>query len=73
MQPEPDQGIIQGLQKSESPCVMLTDVKIKNAKPKGRSYKLFDERGLFHLIGPTGSKLWRGVCQHTKLYAICIA
>jgi len=39
--------------------VPLTDVKIKSAKAKGKSSKLFDGGGLFLLITPTGGKLWR--------------
>ena len=37
----------------------LTDTGIRNAKPKDRPYKLMDERGLFLLVNPNGSKLWR--------------
>jgi len=37
----------------------LTVTEIKNAKPKEKNYKLSDGRGLFLLIKPTGSKLWR--------------
>jgi integrase len=37
----------------------LTDTSIKNAKPKDRPWKLMDERGLFVLVNPNGSKLWR--------------
>jgi integrase len=37
----------------------LTDSGVKNAKPKDKPYKLMDERGLFLLVNPTGSKLWR--------------
>ncbi|MFZ9053926.1 MAG: Arm DNA-binding domain-containing protein, partial [Woeseiaceae bacterium] len=37
----------------------LTALKIRQAKPKEKPYKLFDERGLFLLVNPTGSKLWR--------------
>jgi integrase len=39
--------------------VPLTDVAIRAAKAKGKPYKLFDERGLFLLVTPTGSRLWR--------------
>lgn len=39
--------------------IPLTDIKIKAAKAKGKSYKLFDGGGLFLLITPTGGKLWR--------------
>ena len=38
---------------------MLTNPKCKNAKAKHKAYKLFDERGLFLLIHPNGSKYWR--------------
>jgi hypothetical protein len=37
----------------------LTDVRIRAAKPKAAAYKLADEKGLYLLIGPSGSKLWR--------------
>jgi integrase len=37
----------------------LTDVAIRAAKAKEKPYKLFDERGLFLLVTPTGSRLWR--------------
>jgi integrase len=37
----------------------LTDIKIRNAKAQNKAYKLFDERGLFLLISPIGSKYWR--------------
>ncbi len=38
---------------------MLTAVKIKNAKPKDRQYKLADAQGLYLLVRPNGSKLWQ--------------
>jgi len=37
----------------------LTATQIKNAKPKEKKYKLSDGGGLFLLINPNGSKLWR--------------
>ncbi len=37
----------------------LTDTAIRNAKPKAKRYKLFDERGLFLLVDTTGGKWWR--------------
>ncbi len=37
----------------------LTDVAIRNAKPREKAYKLGDALGLFLLIQPTGGKLWR--------------
>lgn len=37
----------------------LTVTQIKNAKPKEKPYKLVDEHGLYVLITPNGSKLWK--------------
>lgn len=37
----------------------LTDIAIRNAKPKEHAYKLFDGGGLFLFVTPTGSRLWR--------------
>lgn len=37
----------------------LKDVQIRNAKPREKQYKLFDERGLFLIITPKGKKWWR--------------
>jgi len=37
----------------------LTDIAIRNAKPRSKPYKLGDALGLFLLIKPTGGKLWR--------------
>jgi len=37
----------------------LSDIKIRNAKPKEKPYKLADGGGLFVLVKPTGSKLWQ--------------
>lgn len=37
----------------------LSDFAIKAAKPKEKSYKLFDGQGLYLDITPNGSKLWR--------------
>ena len=37
----------------------LTDTALRNAKPKEKPYKLGDSQGLFVLVRPTGSKLWR--------------
>lgn len=38
---------------------MLTMSAIKTAKPQSKSYKLPDGGGLFLLVQPSGSKLWR--------------
>lgn len=37
----------------------LTVVQVKSAKPKEKPYKLADERGLYLLVNPNGSKLWK--------------
>jgi integrase len=37
----------------------LTNVAIKNAKPKEKPYKLPDGHGLYVLVNPNGSKYWR--------------
>ena len=38
---------------------ILTDTKIKQAKPKEKEYKLSDGEGLVLVVKPNGSKLWR--------------
>ena len=38
---------------------MLTDAKIKDAKPRETAYKLGDAGGLYLQVTPTGGKLWR--------------
>ena len=37
----------------------LTDTAIRNAKPSNKPIKLFDERGLYLEVSPTGGKWWR--------------
>ena len=37
----------------------LTDIIVKNAKPKEKQYKLADEKGMRLLIHPNGSKYWQ--------------
>jgi hypothetical protein len=38
---------------------MLTIIAARNAKPKQKLYRLFDERGLYLEVMPNGSKYWR--------------
>lgn len=38
---------------------MLTDVKIRSARPKDKPYKLADSGGLYLLVAPNGGKYWR--------------
>lgn len=37
----------------------LTDTAIRKAKPKEKPYKVTDAQGLYLLVNPGGSKLWR--------------
>jgi len=37
----------------------LSDTAVRNARPEGKSHKLFDGRGLFLLVHKNGSKYWR--------------
>ena len=41
------------------PMPALNEARIRASKPKEKPYKVFDERGLFLLVSPTGSRLWR--------------
>jgi hypothetical protein len=37
----------------------LTEMKIRNAKPQAKPYKLSDGEGMFLLVHPNGGKYWR--------------
>lgn len=37
----------------------LTHIKCKNAAPKAKAYKMFDEKGLYLEVTPRGGKYWR--------------
>lgn len=37
----------------------LTDVAVRNTKPRAKAYKIGDSLGLFLLVQPSGGKLWR--------------
>ncbi|MFG1383999.1 tyrosine-type recombinase/integrase [Xanthobacter versatilis] len=37
----------------------LTDLALRNAKPRDKAYKLFDGGGLHLLVNPNGSRIWR--------------
>jgi len=37
----------------------LTDTEIRNAKPKDKPYRLYDDGGLRLLVRPTGTKVWQ--------------
>lgn len=38
---------------------MLTDTAIRSVKPSQKPQKLFDEKGLFLAVTPSGGRLWR--------------
>jgi integrase len=38
---------------------VLTDLKLRSAKPQAKPYKLSDGHQLYLLVAPSGSKLWR--------------
>ena len=38
---------------------MLTDIKIRQAKSRDKTYKLADGRGLYIEVSTNGSKYWR--------------
>ena len=38
---------------------MLTDTKIKQSKPADKAYRLYDMNGLYLVVNPTGTKVWR--------------
>lgn len=37
----------------------LTEMQVRNAKPKQTTYKLFDGGGLYVEVAPSGSRIWR--------------
>jgi integrase len=39
--------------------IPLSDAKVRNARPKGKDYKLADGGGLYLMVSSTGGKLWR--------------
>lgn len=43
---------------------MLTDIKIRNAKPRDRSYRLTDSHNLCVVVQPSGSKLFQVRFRH---------
>ena len=42
----------------------LTDTAIRRSRPTEKPYKLADGKGLYLLVNPTGSKLWRWKYRH---------
>lgn len=37
----------------------LTDIAIRRARTREKAYKMYDELGLFLIVSPSGSRLWR--------------
>ena len=37
----------------------LTDIRIRNARPRKKPYKMYDASGLYLLVTPSGGKWWR--------------
>src|SRR6185437_12691664 len=48
-----------GYHGSGTPIMSLTHSAVLGAKPQEKPYKLYDERGLFLLVKPSGARLWR--------------
>ena len=42
----------------------LTEVAVRAVKPAQKPYKVYDERGLFFLVKPSGARLWRFKYTH---------
>ena len=42
----------------------LSEFAIRKAKPREKPYKLYDALGLYLLVNPSGSKLWRQKYTH---------
>ena len=41
------------------PSMPLSDVQLRNLKPREKAYKVSDFEGLFVLVKPRGSRLWQ--------------
>ncbi|BBT72766.1 integrase arm-type DNA-binding domain-containing protein [Klebsiella sp. WP8-S18-ESBL-06] len=55
--------------------MVLTDIKVRSAKPQEKEYTLVDGDGMFLLIHPNGSKYWRfrfrfGGKQHLMAFGV---
>ena len=46
---------------------MLTDLKVRSTKARSKTYKIFDQLGLFLQVAPTGTKYWRFRYQIAKI------
>lgn len=55
-----DGGIIGGIENGRTPRTMpLSDTACRNAKGRDKPYKLTEGQGLYLLVNPNGSRLWR--------------
>lgn len=52
-------GILGGIVSCNTPNMPLTDTKLRSLKPVEKDTKLSDSGGLYLLLKPNGSKLWR--------------
>lgn len=57
-------GVVLGVRSRQSLSIPpnsmpLTDTEVRTAKILDKPYKLADERGLYLLVNPSGSRLWR--------------
>jgi integrase len=52
-------GVRRKSQNERTPTMPLSDIKIRNLKPKEKAYKVSDFEGLFVLVKVSGSKSWR--------------
>jgi hypothetical protein len=50
---------VHAVNRMEIPPMSLSDTACKNAKPKEKPYKITDEKGMFLLVNPNGSKYFR--------------
>ena len=50
----------------------LTATIVKNAKPKEKLYKLYDEKGLYLLVKPGGSVFFSTINRNPKSYVFAI-
>ena len=52
--------------KTPMPKKPLTQMAVQSAKPGVKDYKIYDEKGMFLLITPSGGKLWRLKYRYQK-------
>ena len=55
----PCPSVLRNILRTPTAVAFLTETRIRAARASDRPYKLFDERGLFMLVTPSGGRLWR--------------